>query len=796
MEVMIVESISSNKVLGFKNPSVSLQTESDRDKHQTVVEECPNDLGIPAAVSSEVSVPSKVSEKPYSFTINKTKVIINGGTKELMRRGLELFNKFNLAEIGGVWSSDYQMDETTLVFAEEYLWTILAKNDVSAAESEALIAADEFLKANENELSKLIHYHTDNVMELGMTGAILKTQQECPFGFNETRCTNAFTGNWNWDKLFSVASVGAVRSISESFIPQSPSLRPSGQQIKFAKVFLAHALKGAMEGQTMIVESNKIKAEDLLRSHYSENVFQPKPGKALGRCCINLSKGKDGNFLNTPESKIGADERYGIVTNPSIVSIANMIVEFAKDLGIPISKLVAFKDDINMAHNQQKYSVDDVFRTCSEIAGFGLTIVNTRCQFGDNLASGVFDIIARGADEEIISLCSESLVKSINIRYVDDTNSFSPETDAPRAQGIVQEVWEKILGEDIAINMKKRELPTKIVVNIGFKINLLNGSIRPDDKGLEKLFIVFFCVFKLFDPMSLVERQVVAGTAQAYVKCMKGMAEFVDPLHKFCVGSEWEVRSANASQRQCAQFWQAALMGTFRDYSKWEIPLEIVGRTHKDSKVKPHYKFISDSSELASAIFIYSNKTNELLAWSRVFFTDWKKDCIKGGSAQNMREFMSVIFMMIMLSQSDIPSNNAIVEIWGDNTAALAWADGDHRCKSGERYSQLAFIGLSLCVQSTGIFTHHTTQIKSEEMGYVDKVSRTSSDEEFGFLSQDIKVDCNSIPCIAELLVLCNPDNKENNLNHHDAHIIMARIMQTVKNNIPKNKLSCSFEGL
>ena len=96
----------------------------------------------------------------------------------------------------------------------------------------------------------------------------------------------------------------------------------------------------------------------------------------------------------------------------------------------------------------------------------------------------------------------------------------------------------------------------------------------------------------------------------------------------------------------------------------------------------------------------------------------------------------------------------------------------------------LAFIGLSLCVQSTGIFTHHTTQIKSEEMGYVDKVSRTSFDEEFGFLSQDKKVDCNSMPCLAELLVICNPDKKENNLNHHDAHIIMARIVQSAKNNI------------
>ena len=108
--------------------------------------------------------------------------------------------------------------------------------------------------------------------------------------------------------------------------------------------------------------------------------------------------------------------------------------------------------------------------------------------------------------------------------------------------------------------------------------------------------------------MSLVERQVVAGTAQAYVKCVKGMTEFVDPLHQFCVGSEWEVRSANTSQRQCAQFWQAALMGTFGDYSKWEIPLEIVGRNHKDSSVKPHYKLISDRREFASAISSFLTK--------------------------------------------------------------------------------------------------------------------------------------------------------------------------------------------
>ena len=99
-EAPIAESISSHTVLaGFNNPGVSSQTESEGVvKHEMVVNECSNeqnDLSISATVLVDVSIPSKVSEKPYSFTINKTKVIVNGGTKELMRRGLELFNKFN-----------------------------------------------------------------------------------------------------------------------------------------------------------------------------------------------------------------------------------------------------------------------------------------------------------------------------------------------------------------------------------------------------------------------------------------------------------------------------------------------------------------------------------------------------------------------------------------------------------------------------------------------------------------------------------------------------------------------------
>ena len=80
-EVMIAESIPSNMVSGFKNPKISFQTESEETKHHAEVVEYSKDLSIPSLLV-DVAIPSRVSEKPYSFTINKTKVIlVNGGTQ-------------------------------------------------------------------------------------------------------------------------------------------------------------------------------------------------------------------------------------------------------------------------------------------------------------------------------------------------------------------------------------------------------------------------------------------------------------------------------------------------------------------------------------------------------------------------------------------------------------------------------------------------------------------------------------------------------------------------------------------
>ena len=80
---------------------------------------------------------------------------------------------------------------------------------------------------------------------------------------------------------------------------------------------------------------------------------------------------------------------------------------------------------------------------------------------------------------------------------MDGQQSYALLQDALKSQEITQIVYEKIYGVDEAINSKKRVDPTKVVDNIGFTIDLIKESVRPMDKGLEKLFIVFFCIFKI-----------------------------------------------------------------------------------------------------------------------------------------------------------------------------------------------------------------------------------------------------------------------------------------------------------
>ena len=89
--------------------------------------------------------PKMVEVRSYAVKINKTKVVINCGTRATLANAAALFDKYLCADIGGIWSSDLSITNENIVpRAEIYLESILRKNDVTNAETEALHAADVF----------------------------------------------------------------------------------------------------------------------------------------------------------------------------------------------------------------------------------------------------------------------------------------------------------------------------------------------------------------------------------------------------------------------------------------------------------------------------------------------------------------------------------------------------------------------------------------------------------------------------------------------------------------------------
>ena len=137
------------------------------------------------------------------------------------------------------------------------------------------------------------------------------------------------------------------RTLPEDFEPQGPPQTLSTYQLRYKDVIRAQALKWAEQGQVLLVSTPALKNEKNL--NFSELVWQPKPGAVLGRTCHNLSKNKNGQFLNTEETKLASDARYGVVVLPSIEKITRGIVQLASDIGVPITELVATKDGVKNA---------------------------------------------------------------------------------------------------------------------------------------------------------------------------------------------------------------------------------------------------------------------------------------------------------------------------------------------------------------------------------------------------------------------------------------------------------------
>ena len=156
-------------------------------------------------------------------------------------------------------------------------------------------------------------------------------------------------------------------------------------------------------------------------------------------------------------------------------------------------------------------------------------------------------------------------IRGILSKFVDHYHGFGILTDAASGMETFFKCARAFLG-DSAINDDKTVRPTKTTDVPGWEFDLTNEVCYPNQKGCNKLLVVFFC----FDVKKQQYRElweVLAGVAERYSAGLVGLRTFVSPFHHMkekCVrrlAKSGRPRSgavvASSSALFCIEMWRS-----------------------------------------------------------------------------------------------------------------------------------------------------------------------------------------------------------------------------------------------
>ena len=145
--------------------------------------------------------------------------------------------------------------------------------------------------------------------------------------------------NPEWDRLITFGERGVDVLLGPDFVPSGPRDRPP-----LCRKYLA--TKGAVD--RMIYDSYiqkglafvlpldialSLPESELRLVHNSPSSWHTKHNKPQGRNVMDASDGgPQGTGLNSEHVKLMADQMWGVITNPTLQSIAQMILDFFSDL--------------------------------------------------------------------------------------------------------------------------------------------------------------------------------------------------------------------------------------------------------------------------------------------------------------------------------------------------------------------------------------------------------------------------------------------------------------------------------
>ena len=600
-------------------------------------------------------------------------------------------------------------------------------------------------------------------VSLRKAGSLLNLVKQCQSSklsdvFNPTRVRACLQGVSNYDVVLELATVGIVIDPLPGLRHQSsvPQFRPLMRTLQ--NCHCTHALEAWHAGRVLILPHAKLTLQDLEGVHINPTHWTPKPNlqekpsNVLGRPLIDPSNGPDDQVLNTESACLAAIERYGKVDDPLIEDIISDWYAFSHRTGIPLSQCQLWIEDIENAFGQlffqdrsallMSVAVDDDSLVINLFGTFGWT--------GLPMAWGAVGRAIREAVSYKIDGCLHS--------YVDDFMGLAPQLRAKQDQSTFQSITRNVLGES-ALNPAKSCPPAFQGEVIGWFVDLQKATIRPNDRGIDKLLFSFFA-FDSHSAISLRLYQVLASLAERYSRALRGMRAMVAPLHHMvslagASSSPFWKRKPTSQARFCIDLWRTVALLLWHDRDRMVVPMYMFDKGSQKDAIRG----ITDASpwKLAAAILDVQGNIKVYTTF-RLPFHDPSSD------TQNLKEFLGYI-LFLFLVHFTVPRSQLRRVAWvGDNTSALSWAQ-THKIRSWA--GQSANLIEAWILLYADMWLTETNHLPGHLMGVIDDLSR---DRPVPSLAGVPYVDLVPLfPGMSALFDLCNPLLVRSLEDHHVA---------------------------
>ena len=581
----------------------------------------------------------------------------------------------------------------------------------------------------------------NDVHDLESVGSIselitMRQQRHAASRFNGFRCSQWFTDDEEWDKLFELASTGAVIDVGPDFVPTTIPEHPRPLLRKLQHTFSKHAFDLWKKGQALLLPLDIVLSGDV---HFNPVHWTSKPGKPEGRFLCDLSNAGSGCVINNDSAKPLIDQRYGPVSLPTIQEIVDKIFRVAESAG-GLHNVRLWKEDIVGAFNQFNFAPKSAKWLAFRIEDNVVLILFTGV-FGWQGSPAVWAVFSRA-----LLRAASRRSKGLIVVYVDDFIGISTAEFAMEDQRALQELVFGVFGPD-AINLDKSVVPCVKCDCIGWTIDLPLSVIYPNAKGIRKLVASFFSI----DIKSTITQKIwqrLASLAERYSAGILGARPFVRSLHS--AAARVTPSYATSETKMCIVVWRALALILLANPLSLAVPLAWI------SSISHHcfkHFVVTDAGPFGLGIVIFDYAGNAITYASYRFPFEKRApnfDVVKESRFQNVREFMGVILTLVCVNKL---SSDPCQIMWiNDNMSALSWVREDMTSSIGARWSFLAHTWLSILGHVSVTQVEH---IPGVDMGAVDKLSRFNPTPELS----NVPDWSNKLPIVLldKLFLLCDP---------------------------------------